>query len=321
MIGGKESRGNYRKGTEAEVAAVERFQRTDKDSALDGEQMASQMAVQPAAQGAVQTIVQIPVQEPYVGASDTFQGTWPQQQPPQPQPGYGTRSRMPDVSQGYSSVEGDEAELRRHDLRTLVQHLYVAQARVQLEATEIKKAQAVATSTQNQLEESANHVRTITASLHTAQQEVAASAIRAQIAQLQLAAHDQLLFAARQDVDALSSQMVGLQAAEGIVQPKMTVDLHALLDKLRQPLQHVDRPTAVPAIVPSYPRFETDNQRVPQQQLQQQLQVPMLQPQPGLALGMGQARLPEGQGSGNAVGGSSSDYIGLPKMNPYSLLG
>lgn len=39
MIGGKESRGNYRKGTEAEVAAVERFQRTDKDSALDGEQM------------------------------------------------------------------------------------------------------------------------------------------------------------------------------------------------------------------------------------------------------------------------------------------
>lgn len=280
------------------------------------------MPAQPAAQGPVQTMVQIPVQEPYVGAPEAYQGPWPQ-----PQPAYGSRSRMPDA-QGYAPVEGDEGELRRHDLRTLVQHLYVAQARVQLEATEIKKAQAVATSTQAQLEESANHVRTITASLHTAQQEVAASAIRAQIAQLQLAAHDQLLFAARQDVDALSSQMVGLQAAEGIVQPKMTVDLHALLDKLRQPLQHVDRPTAVPAIIPSYSRFEAESQRVPpqqqlQQQLEQQLQVPMLQQQQGLALGMGQgqARFPENQGSGNAVGGSSSDYIGLPKMNPYSLLG
>lgn len=39
MIGGKESRGDYRKGTEAEVEAVERFQRKEKNSALDGEQM------------------------------------------------------------------------------------------------------------------------------------------------------------------------------------------------------------------------------------------------------------------------------------------
>lgn len=30
MIGGKESRGDYRKGTEAEVEAVERFQRKEK---------------------------------------------------------------------------------------------------------------------------------------------------------------------------------------------------------------------------------------------------------------------------------------------------
>lgn len=150
----------------------------------------------------------------------------------------------------------DDAEKRGKELRQLVQHLYVAQARVQLEATEIHKAQAVATSAQSQLEDSANHVRTITATLHNAQQEVAAAAIRAQIAQLQLAAHDQLLFAARQDVDALSSQVVGLQAAEGIVQPKLTVDLHALLNKLRQPLQRFDCPTPVPGIVTLPPFHE-----------------------------------------------------------------
>ncbi|ALC44912.1 CG32846 [Drosophila busckii] len=150
----------------------------------------------------------------------------------------------------------DDDEQRSSDLRKLVQHLYVAQARVQLEASEIHKAQAVAGSAQSQLEDSANHVRTITATLHNAQQEVAAAAIRAQIAQLQLAAHDQLLFAARQDVDALSSQVVGLQAAEGIVQPKLTVDLHALLDKLRQPLQHLDRPTPVPMIVNMPPLYD-----------------------------------------------------------------
>ncbi|XP_017023047.1 uncharacterized protein [Drosophila kikkawai] len=179
-------------------------------------------------------------------------------------------------------AEQDETEQRRQDLRNLVQHLYVAQARVQLEATEIRKAQAVASSAQAQLEESANQVRSVTASLHTAQQEVAASAIRAQIAQLQLAAHDQLLFAARQDVDALSSQMVGLQAAEGIVQPKLTVDLHALLDKLKQPLQQNDHPTPVPAIVESIPGMASHQQQQNQQwQTQGQGQFP------------GQNRLPD----------------------------
>ncbi|EDW73584.2 uncharacterized protein Dwil_GK17626 [Drosophila willistoni] len=158
-----------------------------------------------------------------------------------------------------------DGEQRSKELRTLVQHLYVAQARVQLEATEIRKAQAVASTAQSQLEESANHVRSITATLHNAQQEVAAAAIRAQIAQLQLAAHDQLLFAARQDVDALSSQMVGLQAAEGIVQPRLTVDLHALLDKLRQPLQQFDRPTPVPLIVTQPPTFAAQQNREGQQ--------------------------------------------------------
>lgn len=102
---------------------------------------------------------------------------------------------------------------------------------------------------QENLELAANHVRTITAALQNAQQEVAAAAIRAQTAQLQLAAHDQLLFAARQDVDALSSQMVGLQAAEGIAQPKITFDLSALLEKLKQPLPEDQKPTAVPPVI------------------------------------------------------------------------
>lgn len=189
----------------------------------------------------------------------------PKQQYTQPQ------QQFPDQQQKQQQLpyDLDDSELRGKELRKLVQHLYVAQARVQLEATEIHKAQAVARSAQSQLEDSANHVRTITATLHNAQQEVAAAAIRAQIAQLQLAAHDQLLFAARQDVDALSSQVVGLQAAEGIVQPKLTVDLHALLDKLRQPLQSFDRPTPVPMIItlppfneaplaPARQRFHTD---------------------------------------------------------------
>lgn len=207
-------------------------------------------------------------------------------------------------------AEADETEQRRQDLRNLVQHLYVAQARVQLEATEIRKAQALASSAQAQLEESANQVRTVTASLHTAQQEVAASAIRAQIAQLQLAAHDQLLFAARQDVDALSSQMVGLQAAEGIVQPKLTVDLHALLDKLRQPLQQNDHPTPVPAIVASIPGMVSHQQQ--QMQMQQQQAQGQGQGQ-GQGQIPGQSRMPDNSRNG------ASDY--MSRANTYSNLG
>ncbi|XP_017488440.1 PREDICTED: translation initiation factor IF-2 [Rhagoletis zephyria] len=142
-----------------------------------------------------------------------------------------------------------EQEGKTRALHSLVQHLYVAQARVQLEAIEIKKAQAVANSAQQQLEEAANHVRSVTAALQNAQQEVASAAIRAQTAQLQLAAHDQLLFAARQDVDALSSQMVGLQAAEGIAVPTVKFDIGSLLDKLKQPLSAAERPTAVPPVM------------------------------------------------------------------------
>ncbi|XP_050336280.1 uncharacterized protein LOC126763102 [Bactrocera neohumeralis] len=152
-------------------------------------------------------------------------------------------------SEVFPPVSLTEQEGKTRALHSLVQHLYVAQARVQLEAIEIKKAQAVANSAQQQLEEAANHVRSVTAALQNAQQEVASAAIRAQTAQLQLAAHDQLLFAARQDVDALSSQMVGLQAAEGIAVPTVKFDIGSLLDKLKQPLAAAERPTAVPPVL------------------------------------------------------------------------
>lgn len=72
---------------------------------------------------------------------------------------------------------------------------------VQLEATEIQRAQTIAASAQQNLEEAANNVRVITAALRSAQESVASVALRAQTAQLQLAAHDQLLFTARQKVN------------------------------------------------------------------------------------------------------------------------
>ncbi|XP_022208403.2 uncharacterized protein LOC111064876 [Drosophila obscura] len=216
----------------------------------------------------------------------------------------------------------DESEERRKELRIMLQHLYVAQARVQLEATEIRKAQGVASSAQAQLEESTNNVRTITASLHTAQQSVAAAAIRAQISQLQLAAHDQLLFAARQDVDSLSSQMVGLQAAEGIVQPKLSVDLRALLDKLKQPLQRFDKPTPVPPIITNMQGlgFYPQEQQQPQQQQSQSQGQTQWQPQwqQQNEVGGGQVLFPGDTSAptGGHGGGDRNKPVALPnEMN------
>ncbi|XP_055909899.1 uncharacterized protein LOC129944472 isoform X2 [Eupeodes corollae] len=133
-------------------------------------------------------------------------------------------------------------------LYALVQHIYAAQARVQLEVNEIKKAQAVANSAQKTLEEASNNVRVITSALQAAQQEVATAAVRAQTAQMQLAAHDQLLFAARQKVDALSSQMVGLQVEDGVASPKNLVNVQGLMSQLKQPLPQNQTPTPIPAV-------------------------------------------------------------------------
>lgn len=72
--------------------------------------------------------------------------------------------------------------------------------KVQLEATEIRRAQSVASEAQKRLEEASNNVRVITTALRSAQETIATTAQHAQTAQLQLAAHDQLLFTARQKV-------------------------------------------------------------------------------------------------------------------------
>lgn len=135
-------------------------------------------------------------------------------------------------------------------LEQIYQALYVAQAQVQLEVKQIQRAQSLAAAQQKALEDASMNVRTITGALHAAQQDVATAAVRAHTAQLQLAAHDQLLFAARQKVDALSSQAVGLQAEESIVLPNLAVDIQALLGKLKAPLPENLKPTAIPAMCP-----------------------------------------------------------------------
>lgn len=136
--------------------------------------------------------------------------------------------------------------------------------KVQLEATEIRRAQSVASEAQKRLEEASNNVRVITTALRSAQETIASTAQHAQTAQLQLAAHDQLLFTARQKViffvlrkelvqrpyitnilikvDALSAQLVGLQAEVGISGDIANINLPALLDKLKEPLHPDETP-------------------------------------------------------------------------------
>lgn len=151
-------------------------------------------------------------------------------------------------------------------LQRMVQQLYMAQGQVQLEAAEIQRAQTIASSAQQNLEDAANNVRVITAALRAAQETVANAALRAQTAQLQLAAHDQLLFTARQKVDALSAQMVGLQAELGIVgDQNPTIDVPALLQRLRAPLPAGEQPKAqaIPAQEMPSPSSSSQNQQSP----------------------------------------------------------
>lgn len=177
----------------------------------------------------------------------------------------------PITEQGQSKTE------KSTQLQKLIQQLYLAQAQVQLEANEIGRAQAVAATGQKDLEEATNNVRSnniilftnnenfklqvriITSGLHLAQQAVAQAALRAQTAQLQLAAHDQLLFTARQKVDALSAQMVGLQAEVGIEsETHLAVNLKELLQKLREPLSDKEKPTPIPTLINVEQPMNTD---------------------------------------------------------------
>lgn len=152
----------------------------------------------------------------------------------------------PNQPQQQSSANSAADSAKSLQLQRMVQQLYMAQGQVQLEAAEIQRAQTIASSAQQNLEDSANNVRVITAALRAAQETVANAALRAQTAQLQLAAHDQLLFTARQKVDALSAQMVGLQAEIGIAgDQKVGIDLPALLQRLRAPLPADEQPKPV----------------------------------------------------------------------------
>lgn len=170
----------------------------------------------------------------------------PTQQPPQQQ--QTTQAQTPpqdNFAQAPQPVRKGPTKLEQ-----IYQALYVAQAQVQLEVKNIQRAQSLAAAQQKALEDATMNVRTITGALHAAQQDVATAALRAQTAQLQLAAHDQLLFAARQKVDALSSQAVGLQAEDSMIVPQVSVDLKSLIEKLRAPLPPNLKPSPIPAMCP-----------------------------------------------------------------------
>jgi chromosome segregation ATPase len=92
-----------------------------------------------------------------------------------------------------------------------------------MESSEVSRTQQVAESAEQQLEESANKVRMLSSDLEAAQEEAAAAAMKAHTAQLQLSAHDQLMFTARQKVDALSAQMVSVQADLASAQQTFTL--------------------------------------------------------------------------------------------------
>lgn len=100
--------------------------------------------------------------------------------------------------------------------------------KVQLEATEISRAQSVAGEAQKRLEEASNNVRVITTALRSAQETIATTAQHAQTAQLQLAAHDQLLFTARQKVFFLNKR--NLTLTQHHLSPRLMPYLHNWLD-------------------------------------------------------------------------------------------
>jgi hypothetical protein len=173
------------------------------------------------------------------------QGTPQNQQPIDPVNKYTSKLN----THPNNDAADEEYDLKNQALQKLVQQLYMGQAQVQLEATEIQKAQSLAGTAEQNLEEATNNVKIITATLHQSQQTVAQAALRAQNAQLQLAAHDQLLFAARQKVDALSAQMVGLQAQLGIGESKIAINVAELMNQLNQPLADEEKPKPIPSLV------------------------------------------------------------------------
>ena len=105
------------------------------------------------------------------------------------------------------NFESDASE-KQLNLQKLIQLAYMAQADVQIEASEIQKSEKIADVAKANLEEEVNNVRIITAALNAGQENIAANAVKAQLgnlkdvfdeilitsliqtANLQLAAHD-----------------------------------------------------------------------------------------------------------------------------------
>jgi predicted nucleic acid-binding Zn-ribbon protein len=120
-----------------------------------------------------------------------------------------------------------------------------------MEAGEVSRSQDAASEAEEMLEEATNKVRMLSADLQSAQEAAATAAVKAHTAQLQLSAHDQLMFNARQKADALSSQMVSLQADLASAQQVFTL---ANSTKL---LQHQ-------ASINDFPKISDSDDTIPQ---------------------------------------------------------
>ncbi|XP_014273537.1 uncharacterized protein [Halyomorpha halys] len=112
---------------------------------------------------------------------------------------------------------------KQTELQSLLQQIYQAEAAVKMETGEVTRTQQVAAEAEQALEEATNKVRLLSSDLQAAQEAAAQAAMRAHTAQLQLSAHDQLMFTARQRVDALSAQMVSVQAELAAAQQLFTL--------------------------------------------------------------------------------------------------
>uniref|UniRef100_A0A0A9Y431 Uncharacterized protein n=1 Tax=Lygus hesperus TaxID=30085 RepID=A0A0A9Y431_LYGHE len=105
---------------------------------------------------------------------------------------------------------------KQEKLQKLLQHIYQAENSVKKETLEVKRLQGVAAAADKELEEASNQVRSLSSDLQEAQRVAAQRALKSHSAHLQLSAHDQLMFTARQRVDALSAQAVAAQAEIGM---------------------------------------------------------------------------------------------------------
>ncbi|KAF6212071.1 hypothetical protein GE061_012591 [Apolygus lucorum] len=112
--------------------------------------------------------------------------------------------------------ELNDSNEKQEKLQKLLQQIYQAENSVKKETLEVKRLQGVVTAADRELEEASNQVRSLSSDLQEAQRVAAQRALKSHSAHLQLSAHDQLMFTARQRVDALSAQAVAVQAEIGM---------------------------------------------------------------------------------------------------------